>query len=160
MSESLQDMATRLVALQELSRRLKYRQVINAAFESVPGDRRFCVRRVPPMLRSYLKHLASGRASGDLLFGQHWRDWPREWVQGICAAVGVPTVCAHSMRGLHSTLAMDAGITGQAVAASLGHESLTTTVQSYAAPEAVAGARQRRALEALSVGRASERAAR
>ena len=30
---------------------------------------------------------------------------------------------AHGMRGLHSTLAVDSGITGHAVAAALGHES-------------------------------------
>lgn len=34
----------------------------------------------------------------------------------------VPKVTAHGMRGLHSTLAMEAGVTGAVVAASLGHE--------------------------------------
>ena len=38
-------------------------------------------------------------------------------------------VTAHGMRGLHSTLAMEAGVTGHVVAASLGHERVTTTVQ-------------------------------
>ena len=61
-------------------------------------------------------------------------------------------VTAHGMRGLHSTLAMEAGVTGHVVAASLGHERVTTTVQSYAKPEAVAGAQQRRALRVLAGG--------
>ncbi len=110
--------------------------------------------RIPDVLRSYLQGLAQGKASESLLFGKHWRDWPREWVQEICTKAGVPLVGAHSMRGLHSTLAMDAGVTGHVVAASLGHESVSTTVQSYANPEAVAGAQQRRTLTVLSGGAA------
>ena len=60
----------------------------------------------------------------------------------------------HSMHGLHSTLAMDAGVTVHVVVASLGHERLSTTVQSYAKAEAVAGARQRQTLKVLSGGAA------
>ncbi len=52
----------------------------------------------------------------------------------------VPKVTAHGMRGLHSTLALEAGVTGAVVAASLGHEDISTTIESYAKPEAV-GAR-------------------
>jgi integrase len=59
-------------------------------------------------------------------------------------------VGAHSMRGLHSTLADHAGVTGHVVAASLGHERVSTTNQSYAKAEPVAGAQQRRALKVLS----------
>jgi hypothetical protein len=45
---------------------------------------------------------------------------------------GVPEITAHGMRGLHSTLAVDSGITGHAVAAALGHESFEkTTAESY-----------------------------
>lgn len=51
----------------------------------------------------------------------------------------VPRVTAHSMRGLHSTLAVEHGVSGHVVAASLGHESSRTTVQSYIRPETVAG---------------------
>ena len=108
--------------------------------------------RIPEVLRPLMQRLAGNRAPEALLFGQHWRDWPREWVQRICAEAGVPVVGAHSMRGLHSTLAMDAGVTGHVVAASLGHESVSTTVQSYAKAEAVAGAQQRRTLTVLAGG--------
>jgi integrase len=113
--------------------------------------------RVPELLRPYLEQLAAGKAPEALLFGKHWRDWPREWVRQICRAAGVPEVGAHSMRGLHSTLALDAGVTGQAVAASLGHESTATTMQSYASPDAVSTARQRRALTVLDGGAAPGR---
>jgi hypothetical protein len=54
------------------------------------------------------------------------------------------------MRGLHSKLAMEASVTGAVVAASLGHESVSTTIESYAKPDAVAGARQQRALSVLT----------
>lgn len=115
--------------------------------------------RVPAALRLYLVALAANRASDELIFGEHWRDWPRKWVQEICRQAGVPEVSAHSMRGLHSTLAMEAGITGAVVAASLGHENASTTMQSYAKPEAVATAQQARVLSVLNGGKTGEKAA-
>ena len=56
------------------------------------------------------------------------------------------------MRGLHATLAMDAGITGTVVAASLRHEHVSTNTRSYAKAGAVVGAQQRRALTVLAGG--------
>jgi hypothetical protein len=47
---------------------------------------------------------------------------------------------------------MEAGVTGAVVAASLGHEHVSTTIESYAKPEVVAGAQQRRALRGLAGG--------
>ncbi len=114
--------------------------------------------RVPEVLRPYLLRLAEGKASDALLFGQHWRDWVRKAVGRICTLAGVPSVCAHSMRGLHSTLAMEAGVTGAVVAASLGHESVTTTTQSYASADSVAAARQNRALTVLDGGAMARKA--
>jgi integrase len=108
--------------------------------------------QVPPFLQRYLKELAKGKSPEALLFGQHWRDWIRKWVARICAGAKVPRVTAHSMRGLHSTLAVEHGVSAQVVAASLGHESSRTTVQSYIKPEAVAGAQQRRVLSVLQGG--------
>jgi len=105
------------------------------------GNRRV---QVPAVLQPLLKGLAEGKAASDRLFGQHWRDWVRKWVIRICEEAGVPVVCAHSMRGLHSTLAMDAGMSAHMVAASLGHESARTTLMSYAKPEGVEAGRQKR----------------
>ena len=56
---------------------------------------------------------------------------------------GVLEVGAHSMRGLHSTLAMEAGMSANVVAASMGHESTKTTLRSYAKPDGVAAGRTR-----------------
>lgn len=110
--------------------------------------------RVPEMLRPYLRDLAEGKQPGDLLFGLHDRSWPRNWVQRICDEAKVPVVTAHGQRGLHSTLAVEAGETSRAVADALGHESFTTTARSYARPEAVENARQVRALRVLDGGKA------
>jgi hypothetical protein len=57
------------------------------------------------------------------------------------------------MRGLHSTLAVAAGVTPDIVAASVGHDSFATTKQSYAKPEAVDGATQDRMLTVLQGGK-------
>ena len=108
--------------------------------------------RIPPLLQPYLGELAKGKLPEALLFGTHWRDWIRKSVARICEAAGVPKVTAHSMRGLHSTLAVEHGMSAHVVAASLGHESSRTTVQSYIRPEAVAGAQQRRVLSVLKGG--------
>jgi len=66
---------------------------------------------------------------------------------------GRTQLTGHGMRRLHSTLAVDHGVSAHVVAASLGHESSTTTIQSYVKPEAVAGAQQRRVLSVLEGGR-------
>ena len=109
--------------------------------------------QVPELIRPFLKDLAEGKASDAKLFGHHWRDWVRKWVKRICDVAGVPKVTAHGMRGLHSTLAIENGVSAHVVAASLGHQSSTTTVQSYVKPEAMAGAQQRRVLTVLDGGR-------
>ena len=105
------------------------------------------------MLRPLLKGLADGKSPEAKLFGHHWRDWVRKWVKRICEAARVPKVTAHGMRGLHSTLAMEHGVSAHVVAAALGHESSTTTIQSYVKPEAVSGAQQRRVMTVLEGGR-------
>ncbi len=109
--------------------------------------------QVPELLRPLLKALAEGKSPEAKLFGHHWRDWVRKWVKRICEAAGVPKVTAHGMRGLHSTLAVENGVSAHVVAASLGHESSATTIQSYVKPEAVAGAQQRRVMTVLEGGR-------
>jgi len=108
--------------------------------------------QVPALLQSHLLAIAEGKPSEAKLFGHHWRDWVRKWVNRICQAAGVPKVTAHGMRGLHSTLAVENGVSAHVVAASLGHESSATTMQSYVRPEAAAGARQRRVMTVLKGG--------
>jgi integrase len=109
--------------------------------------------QVPEFLRPHLLGIAEGKSPEAKLFGEHWRDWVRKWVQRICEAAAVPVVTAHGMRGLHSTLAVAHGASAQVVAASLGHESSTTTMQSYVKPEAASGAQQKRVMTVLDGGR-------
>ena len=71
--------------------------------------------------------------------------------RGITKLAKVPTVTAHGMRGLHSTLAVESAITSTVVAAALGHESITTNLQSYAQPSALANARQTMVIEVLDL---------
>jgi hypothetical protein len=42
-----------------------------------------------------LARLAANRSPTELLFGQHWRDWPRHCVQAICRKAKLPVVIAH-----------------------------------------------------------------
>ncbi len=114
---------------------------------------------VPPVLRPFLVELAEGKKPDELLFGYHDRAWPRTWVKRICRRAGVPTVTAHGQRGLHGTLAIAAGVTPKAVADALGHESFTTTARSYAKPEAIDQAAQRRTLRVLEGGKSNRAAA-
>jgi integrase len=115
--------------------------------------------QVSDLLRPYLVALAEGKKVEELLFGYHDRNWPRKWVARICKAAGVPRVTAHGMRGLHGTLAVETGLSAHAVAAALGHESVTTTLQSYAKAGAGASARQEKVLTVLAGGKKGEESA-
>lgn len=101
----------------------------------IPDSKTAAGRRqleIPGGLQVYFRQLAEGKRPSDRLFGDHWRDWPRKQVLRICRLAKVPEVCAHSMRGLHSTLALAAGASSHLVAASLGHENPSVTLRHYA----------------------------
>ena len=70
----------------------------------------------------------------------------------------MPVVTAHGMRGLHGTLAVERGATTHVVAQALGHESETTSRESYISRDAITGADQRRVLTVLAGGRSSRSA--
>jgi integrase len=106
---------------------------------------------VPEILRPLLAALARDQAPDALLFGHRpqapsrplsdaWL-WGR--VQQLCDEAGVPRVSTHSLRGLHSTLALEAGATSGAVAAALGHGSFQITARHYAAPGTLERVRSR-----------------
>lgn len=90
-------------------------------------------------VRPYLSERTQGKLPKALLFpaeggGGHWRDWVRKNTRRLCRLAQVPEVCAHSLRGFAATLGLLSGVPLTQVAAALGHESGTTTLQSYAAP--------------------------
>src|SRR5262249_5081493 len=97
---------------------------------------------VPPVLQGYLKTLVKGKGPHELLFGTtkgeaHWRDWPNKNVHRINKLAGVQEVCAHSMRGLHASIARANGVTGAIVAGALGHGSEAVHERSYARREEI-----------------------
>jgi integrase len=61
-----------------------------------------------------------------------------------CRRAGVPQVCPHSLRGLHSTLAVKAGATSTYVAQALGHGSDSVTRRHYIEPSALESVRASR----------------
>ena len=118
--------------------------------------------KIPEVLQPLLAQRCRDKLPGALLFetmtkegiaGPHDVSWVRKAVQRICSATRVPTVCAHSMRGLHADLAVEAGLSPDVVAKSLGHTSPSVTMQHYAKPETLRDVQRERAAEQLGVSR-------
>lgn len=110
---------------------------------------------IPEEIQEPLRRLLIGKAPHELIFGTNRTGGRRNkaylWfkVQALCNAAGVPPVCSHSLRGLHSTLALEAGATPHLVAAALGHSSFRVTARHYAEPSTLLNARSRRVAGAL-----------
>ena len=109
---------------------------------------------VPAFLQPHLLSLVAGKAPEELIFGDHGDENSRSKylsrkVREVCKQAGVPSVCPHSLRGLHATLALRQGVSSQAVAAALGHGSFAITARHYADPSAIVDARVRNVLAAL-----------
>jgi len=105
---------------------------------------------IPEILRPYLAALVKGKAPTDRIFGaKAGRHWVLRSVLRVCEAAGVQTISTHGLRGTHATLAVGAGMTGPAVAASLGHEDFSITSRHYAAPGSVDGATAERFQHAI-----------
>jgi len=108
---------------------------------------------VPECLRAPLLALASHKQPGELLFADGPTVPSRQHFWGkmrlFCRRARVPLVCPHSLRGLHATLAIEAGATGGMVAHALGHGSFQVTARHYATAESIAGSRAARVSEAL-----------
>jgi integrase len=104
---------------------------------------------VPALLRPYLLALAKDRpADAQLIsrtiFERTGKKRDRHWllyhVERLCAEAEVPVVCTQSLRGLHASVATDAGATSHVVASALGHSSPAVTHAHY-----IDGATARRA---------------
>jgi integrase len=86
---------------------------------------------VPESLRPLLAAVVKGKKPTDRIFTWKDRHWLLYHVRRMCREAGVPEVTAHSLRGLHATLAMEWGSTGRAVAAALGHTSFAMTTKRH-----------------------------
>jgi integrase len=110
---------------------------------------------VPDFLRPHLLKLAASKPADAFLFGAGPSGKPRltgfliRQVHKVCEHAGVPKVCAHSLRGLHATLALRQGVSSQAVASALGHGSFAVTARHYADPTQLLNTRVRAVLGAL-----------
>ncbi|HMG51886.1 MAG TPA: hypothetical protein VK601_00365, partial [Kofleriaceae bacterium] len=59
------------------------------------------------------------------------RYWLAHHVERLCAEAEVPVVCTQSLRGLHASVATEAGATSHVVASALGHSSPAVTHAHY-----------------------------
>ncbi|HEX5058598.1 MAG TPA: site-specific integrase [Kofleriaceae bacterium] len=120
---------------------------------------------VPAMLRPYLLALAKGRAPDEQLItrkqtkrgNKRDRHWLLHWLHAYCDEASIPSVCSHSLRGLHATLAMEAGQTSHAVASALGHSTPAVTHAHYIEAGAKRRASTRRVTGKLGDSAASMR---
>lgn len=62
----------------------------------------------------------------------------------------MPRVCPHSLRGLHSSLAVSAGCTWGAVAAAVGHGSFAITAKHYVDRDTLKNSSVRRVADTLA----------
>lgn len=124
----------------------------------IPNGKTHNARRrpeVPEFLRPHLRELVRDKAPDAYLFGTRptgqplLTNWLIRAVHRVCERAGVPKVCAHSLRGLHATLALRQGVSSQAVATALGHGSFTVTARHYADPTQLLNTRVRTVLTAL-----------
>lgn len=109
---------------------------------------------VPDELRPLLLARCVGKLpAAPLLVTQYGkqpvRQWVNEHVHRLCAVAGIQQVCAHSLRGLHATIAIEQGMSPRVVAATLGHESPEMTLSHYAQPGSDQAATRRAALKVL-----------
>jgi integrase len=106
-------------------------------------------------LRQLLSRRCARRAPGDLIFGNgrgasHHTNYLHKALEKYCQQAGVPVVCPHSLRGLHSSIAVTRGASSQLVAEALGHGTDAITRKHYISPEALDSARMNRIAEALN----------
>jgi len=109
----------------------------------------------PEVLAELLQKRTRGQSPEHYLFGgtmAHSAAWMWKGLRRYCEALGLPTVCPHSLRGLHSSLAVEAGRTSQEVAAQLGHGSFDVTALHYVRPGAIENTRIRKVSGLLAQG--------
>lgn len=110
---------------------------------------------VPEPLRTFLLAQAKGKPPEWLLFGSertqpYFPIWQWKQVRKYCRRAGLQRVCPHSLRGLHSSLAIAAGCTSSVVASALGHGSFAVTAQHYVDPDTLRNSNLRRVAQVLA----------
>ncbi len=97
--------------------------------------------RIPEMLQPLLVSLCKDRDGSAKIFGEEaTRHWVRYAVRRVCKAAGVSLLCPHGLRGTHASLAVESGMSGLAVAGSIGQSGTNVLFGHYATPESRSGA--------------------
>jgi len=118
--------------------------------------------RIPEFLRPLLQELIKDKGPESFLFPSEMPGQPTRrqtlWttVQTICKQAGVTRVCAHSLRGLYATLAVESGALSETVAASLGHGSFSMTEKHYAQQSSVSNVKTARVENMLTSQRSMD----
>lgn len=123
----------------------------------IPSGKTHNARRrlkVPEFLQPLLRAQTEGRSPDDALFTTNagnpvFRNYFWVHLRSLCVDAGVPVVCPHSLRGLHASLALEAGATSESVARALGHGSFSVTKKHYATADSVTANRQQQVSRAL-----------
>ena len=84
--------------------------------------------------------------------GFHCVEWVNDNTKRLCEALELPRVCAHGLRGSHSSIAQEAGATGHLVAKQLGHSDEKTTREHFTEPGLGERKNRKRLLKVLSGG--------
>lgn len=126
-------------------------QVLSVPAGKTRSARRFLKIGCEP-LRALLQRQVQGKSAQDFLFGRGQplhTDYLWNRLQRYCGLAGVPKVCPHSLRGLHSTIATERGATSSVVAAALGHTSFAITARHYVDTDVLANAKNSKVTEIL-----------
>ncbi|MBL9040612.1 MAG: tyrosine-type recombinase/integrase [Myxococcales bacterium] len=108
-----------------------------------------------PIVRELLRRRAEGMKPDALLFSLNCSTvlsatCLHKALTKYCQQADLPIVCPHSLRGLHSSLAVQAGASSSYVARALGHGSDEVTKRHYISESAMDSARSARVSEALA----------
>ena len=111
--------------------------------------------KIPEQIRPLvLARIAGQEPDGLIFYPEHHKKHNRGFyvtqLARLCRMAGVPVVCPHSLRGMHATLALDGGATGDAVAKALGHGSFEMTKTHYASASSVANSESGRVAATLA----------
>ena len=110
-----------------------------------------------PVAKLLAKHCAK-RPLSERIFAadrekQPAPNWMYKRLHSYCDEAKIGRVCPHSLRGLHSSLALEAGATSNDVARSLGHSSFAITAKHYAKPDSIEVGKARRVAGSLHAKR-------
>lgn len=83
-------------------------------------------------------------------------DYLYKRLKRYCRQLGIQRYCPHSLRGYHASQAVQAGVTSEVVARTLGHGNFSVTARHYATPSSIQNAKAKLVADKLRRGERSE----